>query len=78
LALLLVTTANDPAAATGGAALPPPPGTQWFQTVDNCQKLSSLDVFLRIFPSKFQQIYLISVSGHSLASCSKFVKLLQE
>jgi hypothetical protein len=54
LALLLVTTANDPAAATGGAALPP--GTQWFQTVENRQKLSSLELISRIFPSKFQQI----------------------
>ena len=45
---------------------------------ENPPKISSLDVISRIFPSKFQQIYLISVSGHSLASYSKFVKLLQE
>ena len=32
----------------------------------NPPKIRSLDVILRVFQSKFQQIHMISVSGHSM------------
>jgi hypothetical protein len=40
-------------------------GAQWFQTAQTRQKYS-LEVISRIFPSKFQKIDLISVSGHCM------------
>ena len=40
--------------------------TQWFQTAKTCPKIYSLKVISRIFPSKFQKIDLISVSGHCM------------
>ena len=42
------------------------PTPQWFLMTETCRKISSykFNVISRIFPSKFQQILLISVSDH--------------
>ena len=41
------------------------PGTaQWLQMAQTLQKYVSPEVISRIFPSKFQQIWIISVSSH--------------
>ena len=47
-------------------------GGDWSTEVPNVKnppKTSSLDVFLRFFQSKFQQIQMISISGH----CAHFI-----
>ena len=39
--------------------------TQWFQMAKNPPRIISLDVISRVFPSKFRQIHITSVSAHS-------------
>ena len=50
---------QDGARHSGGDA-------QWFQMAKNPPKIRSLDAISRIFPGKFQQNPMISVSGHCM------------
>ena len=50
---------------------------QWFQMSKTCQKISSPKVISRVFPHKFLQTYITSVSGCLRFTFKKFVKSLQ-
>ena len=51
-------------------------GAQWFHIAEPRRKCNSLDVISRVFPSKFLQIHITSVSGHYVVYIFKTCQII--
>ena len=51
-------------------------GAQWFHTAEIRRKCNLLDVISRVFPNKFQQIHIPSVSNHCILCIFKTCQIV--